>query len=281
MKSTVAMLALACAVALPSTQAAAQELDVTRRAYTFLDNRLTVAVLADAPGTLQVLRGERGRIEVAARSSNGFAGFGLGGGPTRQLRLTAVGSESVQYLVVVPEGVSVRVQLPAGNSVSLASRQPAATYTWQGAADRAEGAAATPPVPTAGDLLATTWSGLHVVHRATWAPRVIDVPELGSVRSISVRFEGGEFRVAASRPLAVQAGSRDHLALRVDGAPLDLVIYVPRGQAAFTLRSGDVRIAESVGDRPRAICQNVVIHNPTQAQTWLTFYPQLGQLDCR
>jgi hypothetical protein len=260
-----------------------------RRSWVFLDNRLDVAVLTAAPGTLHVVRGERGRIEVASRSTgDGFAAFGLGGGHTRQLSLTGAGTDMLHYLVVVPERVAVRVRLPDGQTVSMTPRQQHASHSWgesdsATAAARLEPTAAAPLHPTAAaaaPLQPTTAGGLFVAHRQTWAPRVVDVPDLASVRSIAVRFEGGEFRVAASRPLVVEAGSRSHMELNVAGEPIDLVLYVPRGRATFTLRSGDVRIAESVGDRPRAICSNVVIHRPTADQSWFTFYPQAGRLDC-
>lgn len=286
-----ALVILAAAVLLPAVPVTGQELDVSRRTYTFLDNRLDVAVLAHVPGTIQVMRGERGRIEVAARSRDGFPGFGLGGTHTRQLRLTAVGSESVQYLVVVPENVSVRVQLPSGASASLPPRQALGTWSWDGdAVATGQTAAMAAPAATQGGgtismaeelLLSTTHSGLYVAHRSAWAPGVVDIPDLASVRSVSLRFEGAEFRVAASRPLAVSPADRGHVELRVDGEPLDLVIYLPRGSAAFQLRSGNVRIAESVGDRPRPLCGNVVIQHPTPSQVWLSFYPQGGRLDCR
>jgi hypothetical protein len=216
----------------------------------------------------------------------------------------------LHYLVVVPERVAVRVRLPDGQAVSMTPRQQHASYSW-GESDTATATAAAPLQPTtagaawlepaaaaplhptaaaaarpelagaaAAPLHPTTAGGLFIAHRQTWAPQVVDVPALASVRSIGVRFEGGEFRVAASRPLVVEPGSRTHMELNVAGEPIDLVLYVPRGRAAFTLRSGDVRIAESVGDRPRAICSNVVIHRPTADQSWFTFFPQAGRLDC-
>jgi hypothetical protein len=269
MRPAVALLAFA-ALLLPAA-ASAQEQDVTRRTYTFLSHRLDVAILADAPGVLQVLRGERGRIEVAARSRDGFPGFGLGGSHTPQLRLTAVGSEAVQYLVVVPEHVSVRVRLPQGAMLSLAPRAPAGTYTWGGTSDEA---AARAPLPT-------TAGGLFLAHTASWAPRTVDIPDLASIRSLSVRFGSGDFRVAASRPLTVAPASRTDLQLDIAGDPLDLVIYVPGGRAPFTLRSGSLVIAESVVGVPRPLCGNVIIQSPTEHQTWLTFRPQAGRLDCR
>jgi hypothetical protein len=276
MRPAITLLAVV-ALLLPAA-VSAQERDVTRRSWIFLDNRLDVAIIADAPGVLQVVRGERGRIEVAARSRDGFPGFGLGGSHTRQLRLTAVGAGDVQYLVVVPEHVSVRVHLPHGASVSLAPRAPAGTYRWgaqeDGAAERVAYGATDMPAPT-------TAGGLFVAHAATWAPASVDVPDLTSVRSISVRFEGGDFRVASSRPLAVSPGNRSVLQVDVAGEPLDLVLYVPRGRNTFVLRSGTNTLVQSIAGVPRALCGNVILQNPTEHQTWLTFHPQNGRLECR
>jgi hypothetical protein len=284
MKSVFTLLIMTAAV-LP-TSLAAQELDVTRKRYTFLDNRLDIAVLADAPGVLQVVRGQRGLVEVAARSRDGFAAFALGGNTTRELRLTAVGSEAVNYLVVVPERVYIRVLLPEGRSMTLGPTQAVGTWEWGTLPPRSApagapgGAPPTPssPVPSAGDA---ELGGMYTVHRDTWAPQVIDVPNLDAVRTISLRFEGGEFRVAASRPLAVQPGSRSHMELRLDGEPVDVVIYVPRGRADFALRSGGQTLARMAADQPTALCGNVVVHAPSTEQTRLTFYPQAGRLDCR
>jgi hypothetical protein len=275
MKPVLALIAAAFAT-LP-VAAAAQELDVTRRQYTFLNSRLDVAVLAEAPGVLHLVRGQEGRLEVAARSRDGFAGFGLGGNATRELRLSAVGSESVQYMVVVPERVIVYVRLPDGQRRSLGPGQRSGTYTWS----TAPVTTAMPPVMPAVPEVDLAAGGVYVAHRAVWAPEVINVPELAAIRTLSIRFEGSEFRVGASRPLVVQPGSRSHMDVRVDGDPLDLVIYVPRGRAPFALRSGGVTLATLSADRAETQCRNVVIHNPVAEQTWFTFYPQAGRLDCR
>jgi hypothetical protein len=273
MRSATVLLA-AAALLFPGA-ASAQEQDVTRRTYTFLDNRLDVAVTADAPGVLHVVRGQRGRIEVAARSRDGFPGFGLGGTHTRQLQLTAVGSESVQYLVVVPERVSVRVRLPQGGSVTLAPHTPNGRYSW-GATEPVAVSHGSDDMP-----LPTLTGGLFLAYRSVWAPGVLDLRGLESVRSLSVRFEGTDFRLASSRPLSVTPGSRSLMRLDLAGEPVDLVLYVPRGRAPFTLRSGNMVIAEQVGGTPRAVCDNVIIQSPTEYQTWLTFRTHAGRLDCR
>ena len=267
---------ITAAVALAAAPAVhAQEWDVTRRSYTFLDDRLIINVIADASGELQVVRGELGRVEVAARSNDGFPGFGIGGDITRELRLTAVGADRVQFLVVVPEHVRVTVRVPGGGETTLASRAQSGRYTWQ-----PPGAELAGPAPNA-PMLPTLPGGLYLVHMTRFAPTVVDVPDLTAVRSIAVRFEGVEFRVAASRPLALSPGSGERLELRVGGEPLDLVFFVPRATASFQLRSGPVRLIETVAGQPRALCGGAVIQKPTPSQDWLTLYPEQGRVICR
>lgn len=284
--------AVALAVTLPA--AADAQRDVTRRSYTFLEDRLVIEVLAEAPGELQVVRGQRGRVEVAARSSDGFAGFGLGGDYTRVLRLTAVGSDAVEYLVVVPEHVAVSVVLPRGGTAHVPDRDGLASYRWGEDAQRSRESpsgdpaharrrdAADAPLAEVAPIMPTTSAGLYVVHSGRGrVPSLVDVPELASVRSVSVRVEGDDFRVAATRPLALTPGDAGHMVIRVDGEPLDLVLFVPRGSSGFELRSGSRRIADVAFGRPRSYCGNTVIQQPTPHQDWLTVFPSDGSVSCR
>lgn len=277
--------AIALAALLPA--AASAQRDVTRRAYTFLEDRLVVAVHAEAPGELQVVRGQRGRVEVAARSRYGFAGFGLGGDYTRQLSLTAVGSDEVQYLVVVPEHVYVSVQLPNGGTADVPGRDGVSTYRWGDAfSDRAmrgdDRGRDYADVPMTDAIPPTTASGLYIVHAGgRRAPSLVDVPDLASIRSLSVRIEGSDFRIASSRPLALRPGDEDHMVVRVDGEPLDLVLYLPHGTSGFQLRSGSLRVADVTAGRPRSYCGSTVVQQPTPSQNWLTVFPSSGSTQCR
>lgn len=267
--------ALALAAILPGTADAQR--DVTRRAYTFLEDRLVVAVHAEAPGELQVVRGRRGRIEVAARSSDGFAGFGLGGDFTRRLRLTAIGSDAVQYLVVVPEHVRVSVVLPHGGSADVPDHDGIATYRWgmDGIVNESPSFDHAPVVPSISGGLYVVHSGRHRV------PALIDIPNLASIRSISVRVEGDDFQVAASRPLALTPGNEGHMLIRVDGQPLDLVFFIPRNGSGVQLRSGSQRVIDVTGGRPMSHCGSTVLQQPTPNQDWLTLFPEEGRLRCR
>ncbi|HEX6133636.1 MAG TPA: hypothetical protein VFZ24_06725 [Longimicrobiales bacterium] len=262
--------ALALALVLPA--AADAQRDVTRRAFTFLEDRLIVAVHAEAPGELQVVRGQRGRIEVAARARDGFAGFGLGGNITRELSLTAVGSEAVQYLVVVPEHVAVSVVLPGGGTAGVPRTGGVATYRWGTDAEQT-------PATT---ILPTTAGGLYIIHSGRGrSPAVVDVPDLSSIRSVAVRVEGDDFRVAASRPLALTPGDADRFEIRAEGEPLDLVIFVPRRTSRFDLLSGGQRLAAVTSGRPRGFCSGTVLQQPTPHQDWLTVFPTEGRVACR
>lgn len=268
MKHLVAALALAAVLPAP----AAAQRDVTRRAYTFLEDRLVVAVHAEAPGELQVVRGQRGRIEVAARSRDGFAGFGLGGNITRQLSLTAVGSEAVQYLVVVPEHVAVSIVLPGGGAAGVPMSGGVAIYRWGTEAEDA-------PLES---IAPTTASGLYIIHSGRGrTPSAVDVPDLASIRSLSIRVESDDFRVAATRPLALRPGDQDLFQIRVEGDPVDIVIYVPRGTSRFELRSGPQRLAAVSSGRPRGFCGGTVLQQPTPHQDWLTVFPDEGRVTCR
>lgn len=286
MKSFALILFVAVAALVPDTALVAQDYEVSRQSWTFLDRRLVINVVGTAPGELQLVRGGRGRIEVAARSDFGFPGFGLGGNFTRELRLTAVGADQVQFLVVVPERVTVSIRLPDGGRASLPTRAAHGSWEWGAAAARdgvtAPGSrASSSPADDGLPLLPTLPGGMYLLHSGRWAPSTVNVPDLRSVRTLSVRFEGSDFRVAASRPLALTVGSDPALELRLAGEPLDIVLYVPRGNASFDLRSGDTRLAQLRSGRAEALCGNVTVQRPTAVQDWLTFHPVDGRLACR
>lgn len=264
-------LAAALALLLSPAMLTAQESEVSRRTYTFINDRLVVSVVGGGAGALQILRGEPGRIEVAARSREGFPGFGLGGTLTRELRLTAPGAEQVQFLVVVPERVAVTVRLPHGETRQPPGNGDAVSYQWGGA----------PETVSELPLRPTLAGGLELVHATRRAPSVVDVPDILAVRSLSLRIEGSDFRIGASRPLSLEAGGNSRVELHTGGAPTDIVIYVPRGTGLFQLRAAGTPIAEVVSGRGRPLCDGVAVQSPTPAQDWLTFYLDGGMSECR
>ena len=120
-------------IARPATAAAqTQDTQTIRRTYTFLGDRLSVRIDGTVPGTLRVIRGEHGRIEVAGRVRHGLAGFGLSSRNGHVLHLTAVGGEHADYILVVPDAVRVEIRLP-GQPVAevVGSFQDAASFRWE------------------------------------------------------------------------------------------------------------------------------------------------------
>ncbi len=110
--------------------AAGQEWTVLRNAHTFIGRLLTIDVDVDAPGTLLVARGDAGRIVVVTRARRGIGESGLTGRADDLLTLTAIGTDSVEFLVFVPVDVRTTVQLPDGGFPELVSDAGGVTYRW-------------------------------------------------------------------------------------------------------------------------------------------------------
>ena len=148
--------------------AAAQEWEVNRRFFTFLDNEVTVEVSAESGGRLHVIRGEEGRIEVSARVDGGMSSFALGGRDGSTLRITAVGGEHAEVILVVPEDTYLRVMLPNSRRGEIASSRPSGTFVWPGPDGAEPSAARMAPAPM----------DPATAHISDEAPRVLDVPRL-------------------------------------------------------------------------------------------------------
>lgn len=113
----------------PGTQGLQQPAQHDR--LTFIGTSLQIDVLADVPGNLQVIRGQPGQISVTASATQGVAGFGLAGPNSDRLQLTAVDADRVSYVVVVPEGISVKVRLPDRHlTETMGTLQRSVSYSW-------------------------------------------------------------------------------------------------------------------------------------------------------
>jgi hypothetical protein len=120
--------------------AASAQDGVSRERLTFIGNTLEIEVLVEVPGTLRLIQGRLGEVDVTARALSGIAGAALSGADHATLQLSAVGAERVEYLVAVPEGAQVRIRLPGRPLVeTLGTLQKTAVYTWDGARGRNEG----------------------------------------------------------------------------------------------------------------------------------------------
>lgn len=105
---------------------------VERGWFTLVGNDLTIEVDAAAPGTLLVLRGEAGRVQVRARAYGGLAGFSFTDRGRARLHLSGAAAESVAYVVVIPARARVSVRLPDRTlPETMRTLQQTGTFRWE------------------------------------------------------------------------------------------------------------------------------------------------------
>lgn len=114
--------------------------------FTLVGNSLTIVVGADVPGSLQVLRGRGGWVEVSARADGGLAGFSISERGSGRLHLTGVGAERLTYMVRVPERARISVRLPGRDlPETMRTLETSARFDWEAPADTSDPPAAEPP----------------------------------------------------------------------------------------------------------------------------------------
>ncbi len=272
MKRFVLLLAASLCAA---SSAQAQEHELSRYSFTFFDNTLTVEVLADMPGQLQVVRGEPGRINVAGRVPGGVPAFALGGREENHLRLTAVGGNRADFVVIVPEDAMVRVKLPEQNWRQIGMTQPSGQYTWAASENRTAPVAVAPRVRTA------ALPGPMVAYSDELPPQSLNVTSLNAVRTVSVRFEGPSFNVAGNQPMKLQKGDPTNVEVRTGSAVQDLVVTVPLGTSDFKLMLAGQTAMNVVGGEIRVYCEPLTQQDLGMGRRWYTFAPEMGRMTCR
>jgi len=263
---------LASALILCAGPAAAQEWGVNRRFFTFLDNEVTVEVSAETGGRLHVIRGEQGRIEVSARVDGGMSSFALGGRDGSTLRITTVGGQTADVILVVPEDTYLRVRLPNSRSGEVASSRPSGTFEWPGPDGAESSGARMAPAPMAP----------ATAHVSDEAPRVLDVPRLNSARRITVDIGSSYFQVAGTRWMAVRNGSTTNVEIQTGSEPEDLFISIPAHTRNFTLKLGGKTALSIRGREVSSYCEPVVeLEIAGGAARRFTYTPAAGRLRCR
>ncbi len=267
------------AVLFSATTAVAQEYEITRRSIPFFDNKLTIEVVADVPGELQVVRGEQGMIEVAARVDGGIPSFALGGRESDKLRLTALGGDAANFVVVVPEDAMVRVLLPGEVGHQVGTTQKQGRYNWGGEGKksseaRVPGSTTTAVMPVAAMQPMLAYSNPLV-------PRQVSVPRLNAVRTVSVRFEGTTFNVAGTQAMNLTDGDPAHIEIRTGNDVQDLVVTLPLGTSDFGLNLGGKNAMRVVGGEIRIYCEPLTEQDLGAGRRWYTFTPEMGRLSCR
>jgi len=271
--------ALTLALAAP---VAAQETEVARRTFTFVNNDLTIEVLGTAPGELHLMRGQAGQIEVAARADDGIAGFGLAGDARDRLKLTAVGGERVTFLVVVPSDLRVRVELPEQPVAEIfGSLDQAASYSWRGAESKPRLEQAAPPPEATPSTAGLVEEGLYISYARLRAPTTVSVRDASAMRTVAVRWEGKEFRVAGNHRVDVLTRGSDVVLVHAERLSTDLVVTVPAATREFVLQIGDATAFMLSQGRAAALCSPVIEQHLDGGRKWFTFTPENGKLNCR
>jgi hypothetical protein len=274
MRSGAAIL-IGCTLVLGVAPAVQAQYDVTRRNYTFLQRNLAIEVEADAPGILHVVRGTSGQLQVAARSDGGFADFGLAGRPRTHLRLSSVGSNATQYVVVVPEHVRVQVRVPGQPPEAVAGNRTA-RFEWHSPA------ALEMPPPLAATPPRTTRERGLVEYNARTAPDVLDIADVRGIRTLEVRTGEDAFGISSTSAAEVLDLGNGRIGLRVTAAtPADVVIRVPRGATDFIMTvAGEDAVVPVGGGRFEAVCVPVTTQQLAGGQRF-TFSPEGRPLACR
>ena len=256
--------------------AAAQDAGISHRTFTFLDNTLTVEVVASAPGTLQIVRGEAGIVDVAARVAGGLSTAALGGREENALRLTAVGGDKASFIVSVPEDAHVRVKLPNKKGSEIGATRPGGTFTWpspeQTTNASVTGVSASKARPVSGPLIA---------YSAPAAPIMLSIPTLTTVRTVRVRIADAPFEVGANRPMGVSRANAQYVEVVPSNEPEDLVMTIPVSTRDFTLRLGGSTALVVRGVEVLAYCEPVTEQRLAGGVRWFTFSPEAGRLSCR
>ena len=245
---------------------------VARREYVYFDTNLTIDVMSEASGVLRILRGEAGILEVAARAPKGFPAFALGGRQSDELRLTAMGADRVDFLVVVPEDVRIRVRLPDRRHLEIASSNPSATYSWGPNPPPATGEARNLAVPPA--------DGMYLSYYSESVPRVFTISDVAGVARLDVRFEGSDFRVSTSRPVTVNSGRSDAIEFRPGQPPMNLVLNVPSNAGEFRLVLGGRTALEARSGDIKSYCEQFISTTNQEGRRAYTFIASGGRLIC-
>lgn len=296
---------LTVAALLLAGPATAQEWLVNREQFRYIGTRLTIEVATDAPGTLQIIRGQPGVLRVAGRATSGFAASGL----SRHDRLTLsamAGGGPVNYLVSVPEGVWVNIRLPDRyGSESMGGHTAGGTFDWGAARARETAAspadapaAAYPPAATgdqrsrpdrarpdawaqtAADAYTAPHADLFTVTTAELAPASIALPRPDVLRKLTVRTGADRFRVSTSRPMSLRQGDGRSMVIRPTEV-VDIAIDVPAGTRDLTISLGNATALSIRNGEPSSLCTPVTQQWLSGGRRWFTFSPLSARLACQ
>lgn len=241
-----------------------------RDVYGFFGSSLDVDVNAEAPGRIRFIRGRRSRIEVAGHAPNGFTSAALGGRGVRRLTLTALGSDRVDFVVVVPEDVRVRVHWEGTNRSELfGTLDETASYAWQAEVERPAFETLRPGSRQPREAEISRAAGVAT-------PRILDIGGAHRLERLTVRIEGSGFAISPAHLLDT-GHSVDRLAIRAPEHG-DVSVFVPSGHS-LTVRLNGLDAIVIDGQDVRVLCDAVLSQVLPDGRRWLTLTPE-GRADC-
>ena len=263
------LVAVTCCQAASAAPARAQQ-DVMRDAYGFHGSSLEVDVATEAAGRIQLIRGQRSRIEVAGRAPNGFTSASLGGHGVRRLTLTSLGADRVDFVVVVPEDVRVRVRWPgSARSELFGTLSDAVTYAWSSTSGRPAFESLRPDAAEPLESRPST-AGSTAAVPVTATPRALDIIGAYRLERLTLRIEGEDFRVSSPRSVqSERIADRLRLIAPDNG---DVSIFVPAGEPLTLSLDGEPAIVLD-GDDVRVLCEAVLSQVLPDGRRWLTLTP--------
>lgn len=235
--------------------------DVMRDVYRFQGSALEVDVSTDLPGRLRMVRGQRSRIEVSGRAPDGFTSAALGGTGVRRLALTSMGGERVDFVVVVPEDVRVRVNwLGSNRSELFGPLSDHAVYDWDSPIGRPAFETIRPEgTPAAGIRRVAT-------------PSLIDIADPQRVERLTIRVGSDPFDIDGAARLEPGA---DAIVVR-PGRSGALTIRVPEdAETTIALDGRTALIIDGSGVHPA--CDAITAQTLPDGSRWFTLSPASGQ----
>jgi len=247
----------------------AQEHDVLRQTFhNFFESNLGVEVETEAGGELRVIRGADHRVEVAGRAPGGIASFGLDATGRRTLTLTAVGTDRVSFVLVVPEDVRVHLRLPGHRRTELVgSMRRSASYSWDDERRRPAGLA--PPVGHVPEPPERT-----TIERGP-PPASVSITGADRLARLTLRAEpGADFQLIGSPLTGISRGGDALVLQAVEDS--ELTIVVPGDVLDFLLRLDGRSAVRVRGGGLSNFCEPVVSQTLPDGSHWLTFTPSDG-----
>lgn len=247
---------------------AAAQRDVMRDSYRFQGSALEVEVATDVPGRLRMMRGQRSRIEVSGRAPDGFTSAALGGVGVRRLSLTSMGGEQVDFVVIVPEDVRVRVKWVGSNRSELfGPLTDNAVFRWESPIGRpgfetvrpADVPRVRPPANPPATVATPEW---------------IDVVDAHLLDRVTIRLGAAPFEVEGATE-----SDRNASAMTVHGEiGGHVVIHVPeQDEITVALDGATALVVDRSG--AHAVCDAITDQTLADGTRWFTFSPAAGDCD--